>query len=111
MNFVFMPKFDKFVVVFIDDILVYSKNEENHAKNLRIVLTKLKEHELYAKFNKCEFWLWKVPFLGHVLSENGISVDPTKVQDVTTQKSTHQKSQLQNFSSKPHVMMSDICRS
>jgi len=82
MNSVFMPELDKFVVVFIDDILVYSKNEENHAKNLRIVLTKLKEHELYAKFNKCEFWLWKVPFLGHVLSEDGISIDPSKVQEV-----------------------------
>ena len=82
MNSVFMPELDKFVVVFIDDILVYSKNEENHAKNLRIVLTKLKEHKLYVKFNKCEFWLRKVPFLGHVLSEDGILEDPSKVQEV-----------------------------
>ena len=82
MNSVFMLELDKFVVVFIDDILVYSENEEDHVEHLRIVLTRLREHKLYAKFNKCEFWLWKVPFLGHVLSENGISVDPTKVQEV-----------------------------
>jgi len=82
MNSVFMPKLDKFVVVFIDDILVYSRNEEEHAKHLRVVLTCLREHQLYAKFIKCEFWLKKVPFLGHVLSEEGISVDPAKVQEV-----------------------------
>jgi hypothetical protein len=81
MNSVFMPKLDKFMVVFIDDILVYSKNED-HAEHLRIVLTRLSEHKLYAKFSKCEFWLQKVSFLGHVLLENGISVDPTKVQEV-----------------------------
>jgi hypothetical protein len=80
MNSVFMPELDKFVVVFIDDILVYSENEEDHGEHLRIVLTKLREHKLYAKFSKCEFWLRKVPFLGHVLSENGISIDPSKVQ-------------------------------
>jgi hypothetical protein len=82
MNSVFMPELDKFVVVFIDDILVYSENEQNHEKHLRIVLTRLREHKLYAKFSKCEFWLKKVPFLGHVLSENGISVDPSKIQEV-----------------------------
>jgi len=70
MNSVFMPEMDKFVVVFIDDILIYSKNEEDHVEHLRIVLTRLREHKLYAKFSKCEFWLWKVPFLGHVRSEN-----------------------------------------
>ena len=57
MNSVFMPELDKFVVVFIDDILVYSKNKEEHAKHLRIVLTRLREHQLYAKFSKCDFWL------------------------------------------------------
>ena len=80
MNSVFMPELDKFVIVFIDDILVYSKNEQDHEEHLRIVLTRLRDHQLYAKFSKCEFWLKTVPFLGHVLSENGISVDPSKVQ-------------------------------
>ena len=82
MNLVFMPELDKFMVVFIDDILIYSENEEDHVEHLRIVLTRLREHKLYAKFSKCEFWLWKVPFLGHVLSKNGISIDPSKVQEV-----------------------------
>jgi len=79
MNSVFMPELDKFVVVFIDDILVYSKNAEDHEKHLRIVLNRLREHQLYAKFIKFEFWPKKVPFLGHILSEDGISVDPSKV--------------------------------
>ena len=65
MNSVFMPELDKFVVVFIDDILIYSKNEADHAEHLRVVLFRLREHKLYAKFSKCEFWLTKVVFLGH----------------------------------------------
>jgi hypothetical protein len=75
MNSVFMPELDKFVIMFIDDILVYSENEQNHAEHLRIVLTRLRDHQLYAKFSKCEFWLKTVPFLGHLLSENGIIQD------------------------------------
>ena len=63
-----MVELDKFVVVFIDYILIYLENEEDHAEHLRIVLTRLREQKLYAKFSKCEFWLRKVPFLGHVLS-------------------------------------------
>jgi hypothetical protein len=82
MNSVFMPKLDKFVVVFIDDILIYSKNEEEHVKHLRIVLTLLREHQLYAKFSKCMFWLEEIQFLGHVLFANGIAVDPSKVKDI-----------------------------
>ena len=82
MNSVFMPELDKFVVVFIDDILIYSKNEEEHTEYLRIVLRRLREHKLYAKFTKCEFWLKKVQFLDHVISEDGIFVDPSKIQDV-----------------------------
>ena len=78
MNKVFMEFLDKFVVVFIDDILVYSKNEEEHKEHLRLVLGKLKEHQLYAKFSKCEFWLKEVGFLGHVISGEGIAVDPAK---------------------------------
>jgi hypothetical protein len=82
MNSIFMPKLDKFVVVFIDDILIYSKNEEEHAQHLRIVLTHLREHRLYAKFSKCVFWLEEIQFLGHVLSAKGIAVDPSKVKDI-----------------------------
>ncbi|WVZ76586.1 hypothetical protein U9M48_024551 [Paspalum notatum var. saurae] len=77
-NLVFMNELDKFVVVFIDDILIYSKNEEEHAEHLRIVLSLLKEHKLYAKFSKCAFWLKEVGFLGHILSKKGVAVDPSK---------------------------------
>jgi hypothetical protein len=82
MNKVFMEFLDKFVVVFIDDILVFSKNKEEHTRHLRLVLKKLREHKLYAKRSKCEFWLKEVSFLGHVVSDGGIAVDPNKVQDV-----------------------------
>lgn len=83
MNKVFMEYLDKFVVVFIDDIMVYSKNEEEHKEHLRLVLEKLREQQLYAKFSKCEFWLKEVGFLGHVISGEGIAVDPSKIQSVT----------------------------
>ena len=82
MNSVFMPELDKFVVVFIDDILIYSNTEEDHANHLRVVLQRLRDHHLYAKFSKCEFWLDSVKFLGHTVSSKGISVDPSKVQEV-----------------------------
>jgi hypothetical protein len=82
MNKVFMEYLDKFLVVFIDDILVFSKIEEEHAEHLRLVLQKLRENKLYAKWSKCEFWLKEVSFLGHVVSNEGISVDPSKVRDV-----------------------------
>jgi hypothetical protein len=72
MNSVFMNELDKFVVVFIDDILIYSKSEAEHAKHLRIVLQRLRDHKLYAKFSKCEFWLDSVKFLGHTVSKEGI---------------------------------------
>jgi hypothetical protein len=79
MNKVFTEYLDKFVVVFIDDILVYSETEEEHEKPLRLVLEKLRANQLYAKFSKCEFWLKEVAFLGHVISAEGVSVDPGKV--------------------------------
>ena len=82
MTSVFMPELEKFMVVFIDDLLIYSEMVEEHEEHLRVVLSRLREHKLYAKFSKCEFWLKTVPFLGHVLSEDGISVDPSKVQEV-----------------------------
>jgi hypothetical protein len=81
MNKVFMEYLDKFVVVFIDDILVYSRSEEEHEEHLRLVLQKLRDQKLSAKLSKCEFWLKQVSFLGHTISEGGISVDPRKVQD------------------------------
>jgi hypothetical protein len=86
MNKVFMEYLDKFVVVFIEDILVFSKNEEEHAKHLRLVLQKLREHKLYAKRSKCEFWLREISFLGHIVSNGGISVDPSKEKDVLNWK-------------------------
>jgi hypothetical protein len=82
MNKVFMEYLDRFVVVFIDDILVFSRNEEEHEEHLRLVLQKLREHHLYAKFSKCDFWLKEVSFLGHIITNGGIAVDPSKVQDV-----------------------------
>jgi hypothetical protein len=82
MNSVFMPELDKFVVVFIDDILVYSKNEDEHTKHLHIVLQRLRDHQLYAKLSKCDFWLREIKFLGHTIFQDGISVDLEKVQEV-----------------------------
>jgi hypothetical protein len=82
MNSVFMPELDKFVVVFIDDILIYSRSMAEHEEHLQIVLQRLRDHQLYAKFSKCEFWIKKVPFLGHVVSPEGIAVDSSKVKEV-----------------------------
>jgi hypothetical protein len=97
MNSVFMPELDKFVVVFIDDILIYSKNEVEHAKHLRIVLTRLREHQLYAKFSKCAFWLEEIQFLGHVFSAKGIAVDPSKVKDILEWSSPTTVHQVRSF--------------
>jgi hypothetical protein len=82
MNTVFVEYLDKFVVVFIDDILIFSKMVEEHEEHLRLVLEKLRSIQLYAKFSNCEFWLTEVAFLGHVISAGGVSVDPGKVKDV-----------------------------
>jgi hypothetical protein len=93
MNSVFMNELEKFVMFFIDDILIYSKNEEEHAKHLRIVLQRLRDNKLYAKFSKCELWLDSVKFLGHTISKDGISIGPSKVQEVMgwkPPKSVHQ---------------------
>ena len=70
-NSVFMLELDKFVVVFINDILVYSKNKEEHAGHLHVVLQRLQEHRLYAKLSKCDFWLMEIKFLGHTISQIG----------------------------------------
>ena len=82
MNRVFQPYLDKFVIVFIDDILVYSRTVEDHAENLRITLQTLREKQLYAKLSKCEFWIDQVVFLGHVISKWRIEVDPKKIKTV-----------------------------
>jgi hypothetical protein len=80
MNKVFMEELDKFVIVFIDDILIYSKSREDHEHHLRIVLERLRAHQLYGKLSKCEFWLENIAFLGHILTAEGIEVDPSKVE-------------------------------
>ena len=82
MHKVFQPYLDQFVVVFVDDILIYSKSKEDHEGHLRVVLQTLREHQLYTKFSKCELWLTEVRFLGHVVSASGVSVDPDKVEAV-----------------------------
>jgi hypothetical protein len=97
MNLVVMNELDKFVVVFIDDILIYSKSKAEHAKHLRIVLQRLRDHKLYAKFSKCEFWLDCVKFLGHTISKDGISVDPRKVQEVMDWKPPKSVHQIRSF--------------
>jgi hypothetical protein len=97
MNSVFMPELDKFVVVFIDDILIYSKTEKDHADHLCVVLQRLRDHHLYAKFSKCEFWLDSVKFLGHTISSEGKLVDPTKVQEVMDWKPPTSVHQIRSF--------------
>jgi hypothetical protein len=85
-NKVFMKYLDQFVVVFIDDILVYSQNEETHEYHLRLVLKKLRDNQLYAKFSKCDFWLKEVAFLGHIITDGGIKVDPDKISEILNWK-------------------------
>jgi hypothetical protein len=79
MNSVFMDYLDKFVVVFIDDILIYSQNEQEHEEHLRKVLQRLQDCQLYAKLSKCEFWISEVLLLGHIINREGLDVDPKKV--------------------------------
>ena len=97
MNRVFGPYLDKFVIFFIDDILVYSSSKEEHAEHLRIVLQTLREHQLYAKFIKCQFWLDRVAFLGHVVSAEGISVDPQKIEAIVDWKPPTNVTEVRSF--------------
>jgi hypothetical protein len=97
MNKVFMKYLDKFVVVFIDDIVIFSKTDKSHEKHLRLVLERLRSNQLYAKFSKCQFWLIKVTFLGHVVSAGGVSVDPSKVRDVLNWMPPTNVSEIRSF--------------
>jgi hypothetical protein len=97
MNKVFMDGLDKFVVVFIDDILVYSSTAEEHEHHLRTVLERLAQHQLYAKFSKCVFWLQEVAFLGHVLSVEGVAVDPAKIEVVKEWEQPRNVAEVRSF--------------
>jgi hypothetical protein len=97
MNSVFMPELDKFVVVFINDILIYSRSMKEYEEHLRIVLQRLRDHQLYAKFSKCELWFKEVPFLGHVVSPEGIAVDLDKVKEVLEWKPPTMVSEVRSF--------------
>jgi hypothetical protein len=96
-NKVFMEYLEKFVVVFLDDIFIFSKNEEDHEEHLHVVLQKLRENQLYDKQSKCEFWLKEVSFLGHIISEGGISLDPSKVKDVLSWKTPQNVLDIRSF--------------
>jgi hypothetical protein len=97
MNKVFMDYLDTFVVIFIDDILVYSKSEAEHEKHLKLVLQRLREDKMYAKLSKCKFWIDEVPFLGHVISKGGIAVDPSKVKDLLDWEVPHSVKEVRSF--------------
>ena len=97
MNRVFRAYLDRFVIVFIDDILVYSKSRKQHARHLRIILETLRAEQLYAKFNKCEFWLSQVGFLGHVISAEGVNVDPQKIEAVMNWSRPNSVTEIRSF--------------
>ncbi|XP_052197382.1 uncharacterized protein LOC127804547 [Diospyros lotus] len=97
MNQTFRPFLDKFVIVFIDDILIYSTSESDHEEHLRVVLQTLKDHKLYAKFSKCEFWLTQVAFLGHIISAEGIAVDPAKIEAVQKWQAPNTIGEIRSF--------------
>ncbi|GJY57633.1 putative reverse transcriptase domain-containing protein [Tanacetum coccineum] len=95
MNRVCKPYLDKFIIVFIDDILIYSKNKQEHEEHLKLILELLKKEELYAKFSKCEFWIPKVQFLGHVIDSKGIHVDPAKIESIKDWASPKSPTEIQ----------------
>ena len=91
------PYLDKFVIVFIDDILIYSKSKEEHEEHLRLILELLKQEKLYAKFSKCEFWIPKVQFLGHVIDSEGVHVDPAKIESIKDWAAPTTPSEVRQF--------------
>ncbi|GKA56713.1 putative reverse transcriptase domain-containing protein [Tanacetum coccineum] len=97
MNRVCKPYLDKFVIVFIDDILIYSKDEKEHEEHLKAILELLKKEKLYAKFSKCEFWIPKVQFLGHVIDSRGIHVDPAKIESIKDWASPKTPTEIHQF--------------
>ncbi|GJX73646.1 putative reverse transcriptase domain-containing protein [Tanacetum coccineum] len=97
MNRACKPYLDKFMIVFIDDILIYSKNKKEHEEHLKLILRLLKKEELYAKFSKCEFWLSKVQFLGHVIDSEGIHIDPTKIESIKDWASPKTPTEIRQF--------------
>ena len=97
MNRIFLPYLDQFVIVFIDDILIYSGSGKEHAEYLRIILQTLREHRLYAKLSKCPFWLDSVAFLGHIVSAEGISMDPQKVEGILNWKPPTSVTEIRSF--------------
>jgi hypothetical protein len=96
-NSVFKPELDQFIIVFIDNILVHSKSMEELEDHLWIILQRLREHQLYTKFSKCGFWIKEVPFLGHMVSPEGITVDPSKVKEVLDWKPSMTVSDVWRF--------------
>ncbi|KAJ0852345.1 putative nucleotidyltransferase, Ribonuclease H [Helianthus annuus] len=97
MNRVCKPYLDKFVIVFIDDILIYSRTKEEHEQHLRTILELLKKEKLYAKFSKCEFWIREVQFLGHVVNEKGIHVDPSKIEAIKNWEAPKTPTEVRQF--------------
>ncbi|GKA12800.1 putative reverse transcriptase domain-containing protein [Tanacetum coccineum] len=97
MNHVSKPYLDKFVIIFIDDILIYSKSKEEHEEHLKLILELLKKEELYAKFSKCEFWIPKVKFLGHMIDSEGIHVDPAKIESIKDWASPKTPTKIHQF--------------
>src|ERR1043165_335230 len=97
MNRVCKPYLDKFVIVFIDDILIYSKSREEHEQHLRLILELLKSEQLYAKFSKCDFWIREVQFLGHVVNKAGIQVDPAKIDAIKRWEAPKTPTEVRQF--------------
>jgi hypothetical protein len=97
MNGIFRNYLDKFVIVFLDDILIYSKSKEDHEHHLRLVLQVLREHQLYAKLSKCSFYQKKINYLGHITSEQGITIDPKKIKSIRGWTTPRNVSDIRSF--------------